>query len=203
MKKKQKVYYAYHKVKIFKNDLQGVCDSLVYNTTDSLISFYTNPVLWNNKNQLSANFIKLQLYNNQLHKMYLEENSFIAGQEDSTRFNQIKGRDMIGNFVDNKLDLIKVLGNGQTIYFIRNKKQQFTGVNKAECSDMNIYVSDSRVKKISLKSEPDAVLLPIKDALESDIKLRDFKWLDELRPKTKEDIFYSLLNKVTFNNYFQ
>jgi hypothetical protein len=33
------------------------------------------------------------------------------------------------------------------------------------------------------------VLLPIKDALESDIKLRDFKWLDEVRPKTKEDIF--------------
>ena len=96
---------------------------------------------------------------------------------------------MIGNFVDNKLDLIKVSGNGQTVYFIRNKKQQFTGVNKAECSDMNIYVSDSRVKKISLKSEPDAVLLPIKDALESDIKLRDFKWLDEIRPKTKEDIF--------------
>ena len=187
--KKQKMYFAYHKVKMFKNDLQGVCDSLVYNTTDSVISFFTNPVLWNNKNQLTANFIKLQLNNNQLHKMYLEENSFIVGQEDSIRFNQIKGRNMIGNFVDNKLDLIKVSGNGQTVYFIRNKKQQFTGVNKAECSDMNIYVSDSRVKKISLKNEPDAVLLPIKDALESDIKLRDFKWLDEIRPKTKEDIF--------------
>lgn len=187
--KKQKLYFAYHKVKIFKNDLQGMCDSLVYNTTDSVISFYTNPVLWNNKNQLTANFIKLQLSNNQLHKMYLEENSFIVGQEDSSRFNQIKGRNMVGNFVDNKLDLIKVSGNGQTIYFIRNKKQQLTGVNKADCSDMNIYIADSKVKKIALKSEPDAVLLPIKDALESDIKLRDFKWLDEIRPKSKEDIF--------------
>lgn len=187
--KKQKQYFAYHRVKIFKNDLQGVCDSLVYNTTDSVISFYRAPVLWNNKNQLSASFIKLEIANNQLHKMYLDENSFIVAQEDSLRFNQIKGRNMIGHFVDNKLHLIKVSGNGQTIYFIRNKKQQFTGVNKADCSDMNIYIYDSKVQKIALKNEPDAVLLPIKDAIDSDMKLRDFRWLDNERPKTKEDIF--------------
>jgi hypothetical protein len=121
--------------------------------------------------------------------MYLDDNAFIVGQEDSLRFNQIKGRKMIGDFVDNKLDLIKVSGNGQTIYFIRNKKQQLTGVNKADCSEMNIYIADSKVKKIALKSEPDAVLLPIKDAIDSDIKLRDFKWMDDVRPKSKEDIF--------------
>jgi hypothetical protein len=187
--KKQKRYFAYHRVKIFKNDLQGSCDSLVYNTTDSVISFFVNPVLWNNKNQLTANFIKLQLFNNQLHEMYLEENAFIIGQEDSLRFNQIKGRNMTGFFHNNKLDLIQVSGNGQTIYFIRNKQQQLTGVNKAECSDMNIYIGDSKVQKIALKKDPDAVLLPIKDAIDSDIKLRDFKWLEALRPKSKEDIF--------------
>ncbi|MFM7016234.1 MAG: OstA-like protein [Bacteroidota bacterium] len=187
--KKQKQYFAYHKVKIFKNDLQGSCDSLVYNTSDSLISFYSNPILWSDKNQLTANFIKLKLSNNQLNKLYLEENSFIVGQEDSLRYNQIKGRNMVGYFYDNKLGLIKVAGNGQTVYFIRNKKQQLTGVNKADCSDMNIYISDSKVKKIALKTEPDAVMMPVKDAIENDIKLRDFKWLDAIRPKRKEDIF--------------
>jgi hypothetical protein len=121
--------------------------------------------------------------------MYLEENAFIIGQEDSLRFNQIKGRNMTGFFHNNKLDLIQVSGNGQTIYFIRNKQQQLTGVNKAECSDMNIYIGDSKVQKIALKKDPDAVLLPIKDAIDSDIKLRDFKWLEALRPKSKEDIF--------------
>lgn len=188
--KKQKKYFAFHKVRVFKSDFQGCCDSLIYNTTDSTISFYKNPVLWNNKNQLTAEFIKLEIFNNQLHKMYLQENAFIIGQEDSLRFNQIKGRDMVGDFVNSKLDLIKVAGNGQTVYFIRNKQQKLTGVNKADCSDMNIYIADSKVQKIALINEPDAVLLPIKDALESDIKLRDFKWLDGIRPKTKEDIFW-------------
>ena len=187
--KKNKQYFAFHHVKIFKNDLQGSCDSLVYSSVDSIISFYKAPILWSDKNQLTANFIKLQLKNNQLYKMYLEENSFIVAQEDTLHFNQIKGRDMIGNFVENKLSTINVSGNGQTIYFIRNKKQQLTGVNKADCSDMNIYISDSKVRKIALKSQPDAVLLPIRDAVDSDLKLRDFNWYDQLRPKSKEDIY--------------
>ena len=34
---KSKIIMAYHKVKFFKNDMQGLCDSLIYNTTDSII----------------------------------------------------------------------------------------------------------------------------------------------------------------------
>ncbi len=186
---KAKTYYAYKHVRIFKTDLQGKCDSLVYKSSDSTIYFYNNPVLWNNQNQLTADEINLVLSNNKLHLLNLTTSAFIIAQEDTTKFNQIKGRTMVGHFADNKLYKIDVNGNGQTVYYIRNAKKQLTGVNKADCSDMIIYMQESKVQKISLLNEPDATLYPIKELSDSELKLKDFKWLDALKPLSKEDIY--------------
>lgn len=187
--KKQKTYFAYHHVRIFKTDLQGQCDSLVYNTADSTIWFYTAPVLWNNNNQLTAERINLLLSGNKIHTMNLLSEAFITGFEDSLRFNQVKGRIMVGYFENNKLSTINVTGNGQSIYYLRNSKKQLTGVNQAECSDMRIVMKDSKVHKISLINKPDATLYPVKQADPAMMKLKDFAWYGALQPKSKEDIF--------------
>jgi hypothetical protein len=187
--KKTKSYFAYHHVRIFKPDLQGQCDSLVYSTSDSTIHFFNAPILWNEKNQLTAEHIRLQLEDNKLKYLFLTSNSFIAGLEDSVRFDQIKGRDMVGFFSDNKLYKINVTGNGQSVYYVRNKKQQLTGVNKADCSDMVIYLSDSKVQKISLLTQPDATMYPIQELPPSEFKLRDFVWYGDKRPISKEEIY--------------
>ena len=186
---KLKTYFAYYHTRIFKTDLQGQCDSLVYSSKDSTIYFYGTPILWNNKNQLTATLITIKLANNKLQSMNLLANSFITGLEDSLRYNQVKGRNMIGYFVQNKLDHIHVIGNGQTIYYIRNGKKQLTGVNKADCSDMLIYLDSSKVKQISLLNKPDATLYPIKELPPMELRLKDFAWYGELQPKFKEDIF--------------
>ena len=36
---------AYHKVRMYRTDVQGVCDSLVYNSKDSCMTMYTDPIL--------------------------------------------------------------------------------------------------------------------------------------------------------------
>jgi hypothetical protein len=186
---RQKTYFAYHKVRIFKTDLQGQCDSLVYSSKDSTIWFYTHPVLWSNNNQLTADKISLLLVGNEIKRMNLYANSFIAGFEDSLRFNQIKGREMIGYFVENKLNSIEVTGNGQSIYYIRNKKQQITGVNQADCSNMLIRIKENRVNKISLINKADATLFPVKETDPLQMRLKDFKWKGHLQPLTKADVF--------------
>ena len=141
--------------------MQGQCDSLVYSSVDSTIWFYTNPVLWSNNNQLTADKISLLLVGSEIKRMNLYSHSFIAGFEDSLRFNQIKGREMIGYFVDNKLSTIDVTGNGQSIYYIRNKKQQITGVNQADCSNMLIRIKENKVSKISLINKADATVASV------------------------------------------
>ncbi|MEO8148034.1 MAG: OstA-like protein [Bacteroidia bacterium] len=186
---KSKSYFAYHHVKIFKTDLQGKCDSLVYSSYDSLIRFYTSPVLWSTKNQLTADSISLQLANNKISKMYLYTGAFITSQEDSLRYNQVKGKVMTGYFEDNELKRIYVEGNGQTLYYGRNKSEQIIGVNQAECSDLIILIDSNKIKKITLLNKPDATFFPIKDAAPSDFLLKGFQWFGDSQPKKKEDIY--------------
>jgi len=186
---KRKSFLAYKHVRIYKRDLQGQCDSLVYQTIDSTIHFYGLPVLWNDSNQLTGRHIRLQLANNQLHRLYLDADAFIASREDSLRYNQVRGKDMTGIFEENVLRRIEVAGNGQTIYYIRNKKKLLSGVNRADCSEMSIYTVEGKVQKISLVKEPDATLYPIKEVQPGEMKLKGFNWFEKLKPMNRQDIF--------------
>ena len=52
---------AYHKVRMYRTDVQGVCDSLVYNSKDSCMTMYTDPILWNEGQQLLGEQIKIYM----------------------------------------------------------------------------------------------------------------------------------------------
>ena len=187
---RKKSFFAYRHVRLFSNELQGQCDSLVYDTGDSTLRFFALPVLWNGPNQLTADTINLLLKNGSLWKLDMYPAAFIAGREDSLRFNQVKGRSMTGFFNENRLETILVNGNGQSIYYLRNAKKQLSAVNQAACSDMRIRLKGSKVDKITLLNRPDATLFPVKQAEPSEMKLKDFIWHGALKPLTKEDIFY-------------
>jgi len=189
--------FAFHHVKMFRSDLQGKCDSLVYSYVDSTIRMYNSPVLWSGLNQLTADSITIQTANSKIDKMYLVNSSFIAsradsmqqGELDSLRFNQIRGKNMTGYFTDNKLYQILVNGNGQTIYYGKNKKEKNFGVNRADCSDLIIRVNENKVTQISLLNHPDGTLYPIKELSTKELRLKGFTWRDKDRPKTKDDIY--------------
>jgi lipopolysaccharide export system protein LptA len=184
-----RILKAYHKVKIFKSDLQGKCDSLVYSYRDSVMRMFREPVLWSQKNQLTAEHIELKTSKGALQSLLLTNSAFIISQVDSLRFNQIKGKVMHGYFANNQLHKIRVEGNGQTIYYGKDKNK-YIGVNKAECSDLLIFLKDSQVDKITFITKPDATLFPIKELPPADLLLKDFVWRIKQRPNSFKDIFF-------------
>jgi lipopolysaccharide export system protein LptA len=194
---RKKNLYAFHHVKMFKNDLQGRCDSLVYSFKDSSTHMFYEPVLWSGLNQLTADSITIQSSNSKIDKMYLVNSAFIAsrgdslqkGELDSLKFNQVRGKNMMGFFSDNHLYKINVTGNGQTIYYAKNKNQKDFGVNRADCSDMVILIDSNKVKQITLLTQPDGTLYPIKELSAKELRLKGFSWHGDARPMKKEDIF--------------
>ena len=132
--------------------------------------------------------MELQTANGNIDKLKLINNAFIVSQEDSVRFNQVKGKIMNGTFVENELHKIKVEGNGQTIYYAK-EKEKYIGVNKADCTDLLIILKNNEVDKITFITKPSAVLFPFKDADPKEFILKDMKPRFEERPKTKNDIF--------------
>ncbi len=185
-----KIILAYNNAKFFKSDMQGMGDSIVYAFKDSIISMFVHPILWTDKNQLSADTILIHLSNNKIKQMNLYTSSFIVSKDDSIRFNQIKGKNLIGHFVNNKLHTINVNGNGETIYYVRDDKNELIGVNKATSDNLLIFVTENKINTITFITKPEASLYPEKDLLPDDTKLKDFKWDEINRPADKEDIFY-------------
>jgi lipopolysaccharide export system protein LptA len=188
--------FAYHGVRIYKSDLQGRCDSLVYDYRDSSIYLYTRPVLWSGYNQLTADSVRLQMANSRMDRIFLVNSAFLVsradtleqGAVDSLRFNQIRGKNMTGFFEENKLKRIDVEGNGQTIYYAKNKKDRMVGVNRADCSDLVIRIAGNQVQRVTLLNKPDATLYPIGELLVGELRLKGFNWQPELRPESKSSL---------------
>jgi lipopolysaccharide export system protein LptA len=185
---KEKTIRAFFHVKIFKKDMQGKCDSLTYTTSDSTMRLFSKPVLWTDNDQITSDYIELHMANQKLNTANLFTSSFITMKEDSNKYDQIKGRKMTGYFKDNELYKIEVKGNGQTIYYAKDK-ENFIGVNKAESSDMTLYRENKHIKKIVFLTKPDATLFPLNKAPKEEIVLKGFKWYKISRPHSKTDIF--------------
>jgi lipopolysaccharide export system protein LptA len=189
---KKNVVYAYHKVKFYRNDLQGMCDSLIYSDSDSTIIMHYKPILWSDENQITGELITLYLKKGGLDRMYIEKDAFIASQADSLHFNQIKGREMTGFFREGQLRKVDVNGNGESVYFIKEESadgDKDIGMNKVICSDIIIYIDSNQVKQIKFLDVPSGVMHPQDKIPQEDLVLKGFKWDESGRPLRKEDIF--------------
>lgn len=180
---------AYNKMKFFREDLQGACDSMVYSVADSTIYMYFDPVLWSDENQLTSDSILIFVSNNRVDSLMLFSAAFIISKDTVEGFNQIKGREMTGYFLDNELRSIKVSGNAETIYYVREEDGALIGVNKSLSSYMRIALKDNQIQSITYLEKPDAVLNPDLRSLGSDTKLEGFIWIEDKRPEDKEDIY--------------
>ncbi|MFH2140869.1 MAG: OstA-like protein, partial [Bacteroidota bacterium] len=189
-----KLLLAYYRVRSYKSDLQSKCDSLVYSFRDSVIEMYYEPVIWSEKNQLTATYIELHTKNEKPDYIVLQDAAFIISREDSLRFNQIKGRDMIGYFRNDSLFRVNVDGNGQSVYFVKEEDkndsiEKLIGVNKAEGSRLVIYLEDNEPQKIMFFTKPEGVMNPVEYLPLGDLRLKDFIWLEDIKPLNRYDIF--------------
>ncbi|MDP1622327.1 MAG: OstA-like protein [Bacteroidales bacterium] len=181
--------FCFYKVKFFRHDLQGMCDSLTYFSADSSITMYHDPVIWSDSNQLSADSIRLTIRNGQADSLKLYSSAFIISKDDTGSYNQIKGRNVLAKFRDNELYKINVIGNAQTIYFAREEDKSLIGINQAVSGEMLVFLEKNKLKSITYIDNPEAHLIPEKSVPLNERKLKDFKWEEHRRPLKKQDIF--------------
>ncbi|MBV2245661.1 MAG: hypothetical protein KUL83_00725 [Lentimicrobium sp.] len=182
--------FAFYHVKFYRSDLQGLCDSLTYAFSDSTMRMTGSPIVWADDNQLTADTIHVLTGEESIKQIFLFQNSFIVSRDTlGNGYNQIKGRDMTGFVSDDELRLIKVKGNSETLYWVREEDGTLTGINKAFSSNIQIRLKDRKMKQIVYIEKPNAELLPEDDISPSELLLRNFQWHADRRPLERADIF--------------
>jgi len=179
---------GYKNVRIFKTNLQAVCDSLVYQTKDSLFSFYQNPIIWSDTSQFYADTVLMQMKNDEIDKIYLNNNAYIINSPDEIYFNQIKGKNMTAFFKNDELQKMRVIGNAESIYYIIDEEDAYTGVNKCLCSSMLINFGDNEINDIFFYTNPTSNLYPMRKADHNALKVSGFRWDGQRRPKSRYDL---------------
>lgn len=183
-----RIVIAYHDVKIFKSDLQAIADSAYYGYADSVIRCIGTPMIWSQGSQMTGDTVFLQLKNQKLDNMLLKGNAFVVNTElDSSRFNQVKGRQISGFFKDGQLDVVYVDGNAESIYH-SVEEGQFTGMGRTLSGRIKLLFQDNHMSDVIWIKSFESTYYPIDQAPEDRSFLEGFIWKPELRPKSKEEI---------------
>lgn len=196
-KSEKRIMRIFNDVKIFKSDLQGKCDSIHTNQTTGITRMFKNPILWSGKNQITGDSI--QLLNNtktdKLDSLKILNNALIV-QLDTiingvSTYNQIKGRNMFGKFIDGKLKHFLVEGNAQVIYYNRNEETGLLEtITKQECSSIEFTLDETNnIETVKYIKKPEGTSYPPKDLPIKDRSLKGFIWRENEQPKVMEDIF--------------
>lgn len=183
-----RIMRAWYGVRIFGDNLQAVCDSLSYNSADSVVKLYKSPVIWSDNNQLTADSIFMFITGESVGRIELYNSAFIIEQVDTDRFNQIRGTNLTGYFRENTIYKIEVKGNAENIYYLVDKGS-LVGVNQGTCASIDIYLTDGKITDIYMFQSPEGTLDPPLQQPDSERRYDSFRWLEELRPKDRFDIF--------------
>ena len=178
---------AFGHVKVYRTDMQSRCDSLLYDLKDSVIHFFTKPILWSTQNQSEADTIHVYMKNKRVNRMYMINKGFVIARDTSLNFNQIKGRNISVLFnKETRIEQVIVEGNGESIYYALDGQNRMIGVNRVECSKMNMRFKENQVNKITFLGKPDAKLVPPKELTNDSNQLDGFNWREKEKPTKAE-----------------
>lgn len=187
---------AYYGVRFFRKDMQGVCDSMQFNSRDSILYMYSEPIIWNENYQLYGDTIAIFMNDSTIDFAHVKQFAFAAQEVDSSYYNQLKGNDLKAYFAGKAVRQIDVSGNAESIFYPLEKDGSMVGMNTTQSAYLTIWLKENKLDKIKTWTRTIAQMIPIPDLNPQQKLLKDFFWFDYLRPKDKDDIYEVKKKKV-------
>jgi lipopolysaccharide export system protein LptA len=182
-------FEAFRHVRIFSDSLQAVCDSMFYSFKDSVFRLFDDPVIWSKGSQITGDTVLLYTKNRKADRMKVFNNSFLVNNVDPEIFNQVKSSRMDGYFKDGDLDSVRASGFAECIYYIQDEDSAYTGINESNSDILDVYFANQQLQKVIFRSAVTGTIWPIKQKDPKEMRLKNFRWLEVRRPKTKFELF--------------
>ena len=182
--------HAYNKVRAYRVDVQAVCDSLVYNSLDSCMSMYKDPIVWNQNQQLLGEVINVYMKDSTINRAHVIGQALSVQQlSDSIHFNQCSSKEMFAYFENGEIRQGRAKDNVLIVYYpIDDKDSTLIGLNYTETSDMRMFMENQKMKRIWMP-KAEGVLYPMTQVPPDKYFLPTYAWFDYVRPLNKQDIF--------------
>lgn len=183
-------FEGYHNVKIFHDSLQAIADSMFYSSLDSVFRLFTNPIVWAKDNQITGDTMYLFIKNKSPEKLLVYENAMAISLVNEKFYNQLKGNRITAYFKDEKVSLIKTKGSpAQNVYYAQDEQNKLVGVNQSTADAINIEFENNKPQRVLFINNLQGTMFPVNQVNHKELQVKNFKWLIQLRPKTKYDLF--------------
>ena len=181
---------AFHNVRFFRNDLQGVCDSMEFISKDSILYMFVEPIIWSENNQIIGEEMNIYLNDSTIDRVHVKNYAFsIQDRQKDDQYNQLKGRNMNAHFKDGEIRYILVEGDAESLYYLEEDDGTIIGLNKTQSAYLSMDLYKNELQKLKLWSSTSAETNPLSLLKPEDKKLKDFIWYENIRPLNKMDIF--------------
>lgn len=183
--------HAYPHVRAFRNDMQAICDSLVFNSRDSCMTMYKDPIIWNANRQMLGEEIRAYMADSTIRFAHVIGQALsIEQMPDSVHYNQITSSEMKSYFEKGEMKMTEAIGNVQTVYYMTNDKDSsLVELNYLETDTMRMYLGAARKLDKIWTNKFTSTMYPITQVPPAKYKLPNFAWFEDLRPTDKNDIF--------------
>ena len=183
-----RVMHAYHHMRAFRRDLQAVCDSMIYDTRDSILIMYRDPILWQAGQQQLGEEIQIFFNDSTIDSVQVLRQALSVERIDSIHYNQVSGHIMHTYFKDGEVYLSTSEGNVFVNYYPFDEDSIMVELNHTETSLLKMFVNERKVDHIWMPAAT-GVMYPIPLIPSDMFYLQNFAWFDYIRPVDKDDIF--------------
>ena len=182
--------HAYNHVRAYRVDVQAVCDSLVYNSQDSCMTMYHDPIVWNLRQQLTGKEIQVFMKDSVVDHAHVINDAFSVEQlRDGENYNQISSKEMFAFFEKGTIHQAQAKDNVLVIYYPEDEADStLIGLNYTETSELQIFMENGKMQKIWMP-KAEGTLYPMSQIPPEKKRLPGYDWYDYIRPLSKEDIF--------------
>ncbi len=175
------VMTAYPRVRFWRVDIQGLCDSLSFMERDSTLYMHRHPIVWNEARQIFGNVIYVHFNDSTVDWAKLPEFGFTAEHVGEEFYNQLSGKEMLATFVDGNMRRLDVSGNVEVVLLPEESDSTINKIVNSESSFLTADFSAGPMQVERIKMWPDVT--------GTATPLANFQWYEALRPKDKDDIF--------------
>ncbi len=182
------VMHGYHHLRAYRKDVQAVCDSMIYDTRDSIIIMYRDPILWQEGHQQLGEEIQIFFNGTDIDSVQVLRQALSIEKLDSIHFNQVCGHHMHSYFKDGELYLTTSVGNVLVKYYPYDDDSLMVELNHTETSFLKMFIKNKKVDHIWMPAAS-GIMFPIPLIPPSMYYLPNFAWFDYIRPVDKNDLF--------------
>ena len=185
-----RVMVACPKVRFYRINVQGVCDSMAMEERDSILKMFKHPVIWSDARQIFGNEVNVHFNDSTVDYAELPNSSFVAEHIGEIYYNQLSGKKMKAHFIDGEMRKLDVDGNAVFLMFPMENDSTYNKLVTAEGSYLTMWLKPKQeIDKISMWPQPTGTAVPLYLAKKSQLYLPGFEWFEAIRPKSLDDIF--------------